>query len=381
MENWVVLRTRGVTGSDAQMMTDVGQGTSIEIVAETVPTAAVADLAADPTTIAAAPDMPVALIEPFGGTGAATGDAWGVSAVGADSSPFTGAGVTVAVLDTGIEAGHPAFAGMMLEEEDFTGSGNGDRKGHGTHCAGTIFGRDVSGRRIGVARGVNRALIGKVLDDAGRGSAMTALRGMQWAAGRGAQVISMSLGFDTAGMISKLRQDGWPRELAAAQGLDAYRRNLRLFDRALHLFGAFGGFGAEPLIVAATGNASRRSSDPRFRIPADMPAAADQVLSVGALGRAPEGLQVAFFSNSMPALSAPGVDVESAALGGGLRTLNGTSMACPHVAGLAALWWHALGETASAASVREALLVGASRAELAPGYDHTDVGRGLARAP
>ena len=93
-----------------------------------------------------------------------------------DRSTWTGEGVTVAVLDTGIDSKHPAFAGVDIVEKDFTGTGNGDRQGHGTHCAGTIFGRDVDGKRIGVARGVKRALIGKVLGDEGGGDSEHDLR-------------------------------------------------------------------------------------------------------------------------------------------------------------------------------------------------------------
>jgi subtilisin family serine protease len=117
-------------------------------------------LARDPQLRALAPVMPTTLIPPEDVSDAEVATtAWGIGAVGADSSFRTGAGVVVAILDTGIDAGHPALARVTLVEEDFTGSGNGDRKGHGTHCAGTVLGRDVDGTRIG-ARGVGKALIG-----------------------------------------------------------------------------------------------------------------------------------------------------------------------------------------------------------------------------
>jgi len=60
--------------------------------------------------------------------------------MGADSSPFTGDGIVVAVLDTGIDASHPALSGVEIVEYDVMGDSNGDQNGHGTHCAGTIFG-------------------------------------------------------------------------------------------------------------------------------------------------------------------------------------------------------------------------------------------------
>ena len=136
--------------------------------------------ARDPDVAAVAIPMPIKLIMPFdvAAGAAAAGDAWGISAVKADTSPMTGDGVVVAVLDTGIDKAHPAFAGVEIIEKDFSGSGDGDRQGHGSHCAGTIFGRDVDGKRIGIARGVKKALIGKVLSDTGGGTSDMIFRGI-----------------------------------------------------------------------------------------------------------------------------------------------------------------------------------------------------------
>ena len=90
--------------------------------------------------------------------------------------------MTVAVLDTGIDVGHAAFTGIKIIEEDFSGSGNGDREGHGTHCAGTIAGRAVNGTRIGIAPGIAELRVGKVLTDDGFGDSEMLFRGIQWAA-------------------------------------------------------------------------------------------------------------------------------------------------------------------------------------------------------
>lgn len=379
-EIWVVLRAPDADIAAAAMRMSDEAATQVTATSECIPASAVADLVNDPATIAAAPDMPTSLIEPFSGPSAVTGDAWGIAAVGADLSAFDGSGVRVAVLDTGIDVGHPCFAGMNIVQQDFSGSGNGDVKGHGTHCAGTIFGRDVGGR-IGVARGVTEAFIGKVLDDTGRGTALTVLRGMQWAVNLGAKVISMSLGFDTPGLVEKLIAKGYPPKIAAAQALSTYQMNLRLFDRHLSLLKAQASFGQDALIIAATGNASERATNPAYRVPASLPAAAEGVLSVGALQQSAGGLTVTSFSNSLPALCAPGFDVRSAWPGGGTKTLAGTSMACPHVAGLAALWWQSLGPNAGADSVSLRLRGAAQHAALKPGFNHTDVGLGLARAP
>jgi subtilisin family serine protease len=301
------------------------------------------DLVRDPEVIVVTESMPIRLIEPLDAANqSAEGDSWGVAAVGATTSGFTGADTVVAVLDTGLDSAHPAFAEVVAVEEDFSGSGSGDRQGHGTHCAGTIFGRDVGGNRIGVARGVQRVLIGKVLSDTGVGSSEMAFKGLKWAMEEGAHVISMSLGFDFPGMVSERVQDGWPADLATSIALEAYRGNLRMFDVLMAMIRAQESFSGGTVVVAAVGNESRRDVNPNYEIAASLPAAADGVLSIGALRETPNGYAIAPFSNSFPKLCAPGVNIKSACPGGGLRTLSGTSMACPHVAGVVALWWEAV---------------------------------------
>src|SRR5262249_39478005 len=102
-------------------------------------------LANEADVVAIAPTMPMKLIDPLIDNGqpqpAAGSPTWGVQAVGAITSPFTGDGVLIAVLDTGIDPTHPAFAGVTLVQKDFTTTAPNDQHGHGTHCAGTIFGR------------------------------------------------------------------------------------------------------------------------------------------------------------------------------------------------------------------------------------------------
>jgi subtilisin family serine protease len=350
------------------------------------------EMARDPEVRAVAPVMPTTLIRPVAddeaGDGvdapASPGPTWGVKAVGADVSQRTGAGATVAVLDTGIDASHPAFAGVEIIEKDFSGSGNGDVQGHGTHCAGTIFGRDVDGLRIGVAPGVTRALIGKVLGDQGNGSSDALFRGIQWAVQEGAHVISMSLGFDFPGLVARLVQQGWPVELATSAALEAYRGNLRMFDALMQLIRSQAAFGSGTVVVAAAGNESRRVADPDFEIAVSLPAAAEGVVSVGALGQSDNGLTIAPFSNTFPQVSAPGVAVVSAKVGGGTRSLNGTSMATPHVAGVAALWWEEVQASPLppfASTVTSRLLAHADVAALAIDVDVADRGVGLVMAP
>lgn len=345
---------------------------------------AAAKLAAVPDVEAIAPAMTMKLIRPFRGSSSANGDVWGLQATGASTSGFSGEGVVPAILDTGIDATHPAFAGVELEEEDFTGQGNGDVVGHGTHCAGTFFGRDINGLRIGVARGIKKALIGKVLDNSGSGDTQMLEYGINWALKRGANIISMSLGFDFPGMVKSWIDDGWPADLAASNALEAYRVNLRVLDAVMSLTKPRGSLHGGTLVIAAAGNESKREQHPNWRIAASLPAASDEVIAVAAVGRRGEGLVVSDFSNSAALLSGPGVDVISAKTGGGLETLSGTSMACPHVAGLASLWWEATrrgGRTPTAINVRSALISSARLGGFAGADAEADIGQGLATAP
>lgn len=343
-----------------------------------------AKLAADPTVTGITPSMPTRLIRPLKATTNGGTANWGIAAVQADQTSFTGAGVTVAVLDTGIERNHPAFAGVNLVERDFSGHGNGDLQGHGTHCAGTIFGQDIGGQRIGVARGIKQALIAKVLRDDGTGESEMVFDAMMWANQQRANIISMSLGFDFPGMVASLINDGWPADLATSTALEAYRGNLKMFDALMGVLRAQAAFGGTPLVVAAAGNESRRALNPQYRIAASLPAAAENVISVAAIGGSSKDYKVADFSNSLALLSAPGVDITSAWLGGGLHALSGTSMACPHVAGVAALWWEALqrsGSKPTSGNVAARLIASARKDVFPKDVDEADIGNGLVSAP
>lgn len=335
--------------------------------------------------VAITPTMPIKLIEPksIEGDVPSKGGSWGIAAVGADRTAFEGAGVSVAVLDTGIDASHQAFREMQLDCEDFTSTEVGDRNGHGTHCAGTIFGRDVGGIRIGIARRVERALIGKVLDAEGRGQSEMMFDAMNWAIGRGVNVISMSVGFDFPGLVAELITDGWPPDLATSTALEAYRGNLLMFNAIMASAQAGVHFNRDPIVIAAAGNESRRGVHRDYRIAATVPAASASVVAVAALGQDRGGLRVADFSNSQAEVSAPGVAIVSAALGGGLKSLSGTSMACPHVAGAAVLWWEALraeGSRAGGANVH-AKVIASARVDGILDADEADVGLGLISCP
>ncbi len=379
----LVSPTRGGPGT----LSEPGaQPPPVAIEVESLTARGVAEVARKKDVEAVAPVVPLKLIAPVkvaaAADVAANGVTWGVQAVGADTSPFTGDGVIVAVLDTGIDATHPAFAGVNLVKKNFTTEQDTDLHGHGTHCAGTIFGRKVGGTRIGVAPGVKTAVIGKVIGDGGGGSD-TLLAAIEWALQNGANVISMSLGIDFPGLVAKLQQQGVPPELATSMALEGYRDNVALFGKLASLIQARSAFAQPTLIVAAAGNESRRDEDPNFVIAVSPPAAAEGIVSVAALGQGPQGFTIAPFSNTKARLSGPGVNVSSAKAGGGLTSMSGTSMATPHVAGVAALWAEKLQKSNQfqAQPFTDRLVGSGTMDGLKAGFDPTDVGVGIVRAP
>ena len=236
------------------------------------------------------------------------------------SQGIDGRGTTVAVLDSGIDTDHPAFAGRIAGEACFcdnldgtgccpsadivrTGPGSAeDDQGHGTHVSGIV---------LGVAPATNVVAV-KVLDSANRFRSFTQIyRALEWIADHRLDVdaINMSLGSDA------LLTDDECGSTAIAWGMQPVIERLRA--RGV-------------LIAASSGN---NGVTGRMWLPACMA----EVLGVGATFDTRD--DVATFSNSSPSLDllAPGVAITSTARGGGMVTLSGTSMAAPHVAGLIAL--------------------------------------------
>lgn len=281
---------------------------------------------------------------------------WCLNAVGIPPSysKATGKGVVVAVLDTGVNLDHPDLAGRFEEGRNAVSFVEGlsvlDRNGHGTHCAGVIAGpaRSAGGKRYGVAPEVD-LMVGKVLDDIGSGWDDDILEGIDWAVDRGARVISMSLGSSRA-------VNG-----AAAEAYETVAETL---------------FKTSPgiLLLAAAGNSSER---PARISPVENPAACPSVFAVAACDRQ---LQAAWFSCgrldfARVDVTGPGVGVYSAYLGRRYAILDGTSMATPHAAGIAALHLQ-LNPALTATQLIQALT--GSAVELSP---EDDFGAGLVQAP
>ncbi|MGC5168396.1 S8 family serine peptidase [Luteimicrobium sp. DT211] len=227
---------------------------------------------------------------------------------------YDGAGVKVAVLDTGYDQQHPDLAGQVAASKTFVTSSGAtiqDGNGHGTHTASTIAGTGAAsdGRYAGMAPGA-QLLVGKVLGDDGSGQTSWILAGMQWAVDSGAKVVSMSLGDSSATACT-----GPDVDLVQA-----------LSDKAL--------------FVIAAGNEGLRGQ-------VSTPGCAPDALTVGALDR--DDKTAAFSSRgpavgssaSKPDIASQGVQVVAARAGGGTDlpyvAESGTSMATPHVAGGAAL--------------------------------------------
>jgi subtilisin family serine protease len=266
------------------------------------------------------------------------------------SSPRTGRGIRVAVLDTGVDLAHPDLAGRAVTATSFVpGQSAQDGHGHGTHCVGTACGpRTVAGSRgYGVAPEAE-VLVGKVLSDEGSGTDAEILAGIAWAVRNGCQVISMSLGADTP--------EPSPAYTAAGR---------RALDQG-------------SLIVAAAGNNADRGSGEIGFVGA--PANSPDVLAVGALDALLEVASFSARSTALPGgqvdLAAPGVDVYSSwPVPTCYDTISGTSMATPHVAGLAALWAEETGLRG------RDLWWALDRASRRLPLPSVDVGSGLPRAP
>ena len=236
---------------------------------------------------------------------AAPAATWGLMSTNVLLSQYSGQGIRVAVLDTGFDLNHPDFAGRIVTASSFVPNQNvQDLHGHGTHCIGTSCGpRNPNGvPRYGIAHNA-QIYAGKVLANSGMGSTGGILAGINWAIANGCQIISMSLGSNSP--VQSYYSQAAQRALAAGS-----------------------------LIIAASGNDSQR---PGRIVGTGAPANSPGIVAVAALD--PQ-LQPAYFSNGGKIeIAGPGVDVfSSVPMPRRHTTMSGTSMATPHVAGIAALW-------------------------------------------
>ncbi|MGH3763350.1 S8 family peptidase [Actinophytocola sp.] len=242
-----------------------------------------------------------------------------IGAPAAWDAGFTGEGVKVAVLDTGVDQTHPDLADREVAEQNFSEApDNDDNFGHGTHVASIVAGTGPKsdGKYRGVAWGAS-ILDGKVLDDFGFGFESGIIAGMQWAAEQGADIANLSLGGGDTPDVDPLEEA--VNTLSEQHGT---------------------------LFVIAAGNSGPAEGT------VGSPGSAEAALTVGAVD---DRDALADFSSRgprigdggiKPDITAPGVDIVAAKAANGqigepaedgYVALSGTSMATPHVAGAAAL--------------------------------------------
>ena len=230
---------------------------------------------------------------------------WGWERIGASEVEYTGAGVNVGILDTGIRTDHCALE--VADGRNFTNpllpNDYEDRHGHGTHVAGIVGARNDGIGVIGVAPEVDLHAV-KVLDDRGAGRYTTLVAGIDWCLTKDIEIISMSLGGATAS---------------------------ESVDQAIEAAVADG-----HLLLCAAGNEEHTQDGACAEETMTYPATHPEVIACTALE--PDETLAEYSSvGSTVDLIAPGTDIRSTYVRGGYAGASGTSMACPFVSGVAAL--------------------------------------------
>lgn len=297
---------------------------------------------------------PIRLIRPREVSAASlTGNyTWGIKSLGVKElwdQGLSGKNVLVGHLDTGVDGTHSTMKDAIFNFAEFDEIGKEltpkpkahDSDQHGTHTAATIAGRAVGGKNVGVAP---QAKLASALVIEGGDVVARVIGGMDWAVGQGVKILSMSLGFP-----------GWWTDFLGLTKIIRARGILPVF---------------------AVGN--------EFAGTSRSPGNYNQALSVGACN---EQLEVAEFSSSqlfkrkrdpiVPDLVAPGEAIISAKPGGGYQSMSGTSMATPHIAGLAALLWEAK-PNATVNQIEKAIY---ASCQLSPKMSQMRANRGLPNGP
>ena len=289
---------------------------------------------------------------------------WGLAKIAAPSSwaySQGDCGVMIAVVDTGVDYGHVELGGTKTSTAIDFDFANGDDdarddNGHGTHVAGIAAAASFNGHGIAGVCPLCAVLAVKAMDSTGVGSDHAIAQGVRYAVDAGARVINLSLGADVC-----------PPELASAVNY--------AYDRGATIIAAAGnqGSGECPLSFALDGQR-----------PVVYPAKFERVISVSATDRADAPAAFSAYGPEVD-LAAPGVDILSTYVGGSFERLSGTSMAAPHVAGVAgqmmSVW-----PGASPASVRDILIrtaddVGAPGRDDYTGWGRINAMRALSSGP
>ena len=283
---------------------------SINSISGSIPEEQIAELLKDPDVAYVEPDLLVGLTEPAM-TASITSqeylDSWGVTRIGGDTAValgITGAGVKVAILDSGIDYTHPELIDNYKGGYNFVYENNDPYddgyNSHGTHIAGIIGARNNGTGVVGVAPEVSLYAV-KVLDSSVMGDLSDILAGIDWAITNKMDIINLSIG---ASIDSNAFRDAC---------LKAYQAGI--------------------ILVAASGN---QGNSYNYDMSIDFPAAYNSVIAVGATKQDDTHASFSSYGPKIE-LAAPGVEIKSTFRGGGYGTLSGTSQATAYVTGAAAL--------------------------------------------
>jgi subtilisin family serine protease len=281
----------------------------------------------------------------------------------AHSKGFLGSGVTVAVIDSGVQSSHPDLVGRVVDEHCFCANPDGggccqaeatdaggpgsanDDNGHGTNVAGIISSAGTLAPK-GVAPAANIVAVKVLASDGSFASTAQVISGLNWVMENHPEVRVVNMSLGTTALFSDSCDSATAYTLAFASAINTFRSR--------------GG-----LVFVSSGNAAAKNA-------MSAPACLDGAVAVGAVYDSDVGGvsfptancadettvadQVTCFSNSSPALDllAPGAMITSTGLDGGLSTYAGTSQACPHAAGAAAVLF-AASPTLSGAAIEGAL--------------------------